>query len=183
MLRFRSGRAGWRTWLLIFCSIAVLGGWAEAGEGKGTKRKNKPKETGDSPSPAAENLSTVPLPIGQEAKGVVLPDFDADGHLRGRFVAGTAKRIDNQNMQLRALKMLTFTPENSPDLEVEMSDSMLNLQTRLLKSQQRTTVRRSDFTIAGDAAEFDTVQRKGTMVGNVKMVITNVAHLAGKEGQ
>nr|MBA2585317.1 hypothetical protein [Chthoniobacterales bacterium] len=63
---------------------------------------------------------------------------------------------------------------------VEMSDSMLNLQTRLLKSQQRTTVRRSDFTIAGDAAEFDTIQRKGTMVGNVKMLITNAAHLAGK---
>ena len=44
----------------------------------------------------------------------------------------------------------------------------------------RTTVKRADFEIVGDTMKFDTVNRKGTLVGNVKMVITNVAGPAGK---
>lgn len=180
MLRFRSGRSGRWTAPLALCSLAFLACSVEAGE-KGGKHRNKPKAAEESPEPRSESLSTVPLPIGHEAKGLVLPDFDADGHLRGRFEAGIAKRVDDQHMQLLALKMTTFTPENRPDLQIETSDSLLNLQTRVLNSQQRTTVRRTDFTIAGDSMQFDTIQRKGTLSGNVKMVITNSARLTGKE--
>ena len=60
----------------------------------------------DSPSPKAEaspkspsSLASMPLPIGQEAKGLVLPDFDLQGKMRGRLEAGTAKRTDADLMQ------------------------------------------------------------------------------------
>jgi len=39
-----------------------------------------------------------PLPIGHEAKGLVLPDFDSEGHLRGKFEAGIAHRIDQEHI-------------------------------------------------------------------------------------
>jgi len=51
------------------------------------------------------------------------------------------------------------------------------LNTHVLSSPQRTTIKRADFEIAGDTARFDTAARQGTMTGNVKMVITDQSKL------
>ena len=79
--------------------------------------------------------------------------------------------------------MTTFTPENATELLVDMPASTLDLNTRVLTSHQRTSVTRSDFHIAGDQMSFDTVARKGTLVGNVKMVITDQSELRKKPGE
>lgn len=130
------------------------------------------------PTPAPN--SQVPLPIGHEAKGLVFPDIDEQGHLRGRFVAGTAKRIDQDHMEFRDLKINTFTEDNKADLEVAMIDSTLDLNTRVLSSGQRTVVKRSDFEIVGDKGRFDTAGRQGTVMGNVKMVIKDANNFSAK---
>jgi len=131
-------------------------------------------------SPGEQNLTNIPLPIGHEAKGLTLPDFDANGHLVGKFEAGTARRLDEEHVVFQKLKITTFTPENQLDLQIDMHTSVLNLKTRLLTSQERTTVRRADFNIAGDSVQFDTNTRTGRLIGNVKMVITDQSHLMGK---
>ena len=182
---FRSGRAAhWRAlvWLLsmsiLICAHSV---WAAGkSEGKGTKKKKKDLTALASASPGEQNLTNIPLPVGHEAKGLVLPDFDANGHLVGKFEAGTARRIDQENVTFQKLKITTFTPENQLDLQIDMHTSVLNLKTRLLTSQERTTVRRADFNIAGDSVQFDTNTRTGRLIGNVKMVITDQSHLMGK---
>ena len=125
------------------------------------------------PSPGEQNLTNIPLPIGHEAKGLVLPDFDLEGHLRGKFEAASAKRLDEEHIGFHSLKITTFTPENKPDMTIQLSDSVLNLKTRVLSSNDRTTIQRADFNIAGDSVEFDTNTRTGKLVGNVKMVITS----------
>ena len=102
----------------------------------------------------------MPLPIGQEAKGLVLPDFDLTGRMRSRLEAGVAKRIDADHMSFTGMKMTTYTPENTVDLLIEMPSSLLDLNTRVLVSHERTTVTRSDFHISGDQAEFDTSRAK-----------------------
>ena len=76
--------------------------------------------------------------------------------------------------------MTTYNPGNKTDLNIDMSDSVLNLKTRVISSQQRTTVRRTDFRIDGDTMQFDTTTRQGTLVGNVKMVIIGQSHLMPK---
>jgi hypothetical protein len=58
-----------------------------------------------------------------------------------------------------------------------MADSVLDLNTRVLSSPQRTTIKRADFEIEGDTVRFDTAARHGTMTGNVKMVITDQSKL------
>ena len=58
-----------------------------------------------SASPGEQSLTNIPLPIGHEAKGLVLPDFDAEGHLRGKFEAGTAHRIDQEHVGFEQLKI------------------------------------------------------------------------------
>jgi lipopolysaccharide assembly outer membrane protein LptD (OstA) len=110
----------------------------------------------------------------------VLPDFDADGHLRGKFEAGTAHRIDEGHVGFEQLKITTFTPEDQQDLRIDMSTSVLDLKTRVLSSKARTTIQRADFNIAGDSVEFDTNSRTGRLIGNVKMVITDKSHLTAK---
>ena len=165
MLPFRSGRAGNGALLplvaLVLCACAAF-----AASPSPSPRKADDKES------KGNSLTRIPLPIGQEAKGLVLPDFDTEGRLRARFEAGTAKRLDTENVEFRSLKMTTFTPQSAPDLQVEMPLSSLNLETQVIESRERTTITGRDYTIAGDTMRFDTVARKGTLVGNVKMVIT-----------
>ena len=110
----------------------------------------------------------------------MLPDFDGEGHLRGRFEAGTAHRIDQEHIGFERLKITTYTPGNQPDLQIDMHTSVLDLKTRVLSSQERTTIHRADFNIAGDSVYFDTNTRTGRLIGNVKMVITDQSHLTAK---
>jgi hypothetical protein len=134
-------------------------------------------------SPGEEGLSNVPLPVGHEAKGLVLPDFDARGRLRAKFEAGTGRRVDENHMSFDNLKITTYTPQKQTDLQIEMQKSMLDLKTRVLSSKEKTTVIRSDFNIVGDSVEFDTVSRTGRLIGNVKMVLSSKSHLMEKREQ
>ncbi len=188
MLPFRSRRV--RRWSavisllsIVLWSILASAGPALAGKGKAGKKK---KQTLAAPAPSASgggSLTNIPLPIGHEAKGLVLPDFDLEGHLRGKFVAGTARRIDQEHIGFQDLKITTFTPENQLDLEIDMHTSVFDLKTRILISQERTTVRRADFNIIGDSVQFDTNTRTGRLIGNVKMVITQQSHLMEKANE
>ena len=193
MLLSRSGRSasspqrvrpmadwGWSLWLLlILFSIAVAAGHVFA-QSKGHKKKQTRAGVAPSVSPGEQSLTNIPLPIGHEAKGLVLPDFDGEGHLRGRFEAGTARRIDQEHVGFEHLKITTYTPENQTDLRIDMHTSILDLKTRILSSQERTTIQRADFNIAGDSVQFDTNTKTGRLIGNVKMVITDQSHLTGK---
>jgi hypothetical protein len=182
MLLFRSDRSHrWRTLVSIWSILllAILSVPALAKE-KGRKRLPSPSP---GKSPGEQSLTNIPLAVGHEAKGLVLPDFDIDGHLRAKFEAGKARRIDEEHIGFQSLKITTYTLENTPDLMIEMSDSVLDLKTRVLASKERTTIKRADFDIAGDSVEFDTNTRMGRLIGNVKMVITDQSHFTGKAGQ
>lgn len=178
----RTSRCGFRAIcvLSILLSLVILVADASA-QSKG--RKGKPRgKAAPSASPGEQSLTNIPLPIGHQAKGLVLPDFDADGHLRGRFEAGTAHRIDEEHVGFEQLKITTYTPEDQQDLRIDMSTSVLDLKTRVLSSKARTTIQRADFNIAGDSVEFDTNTKTGRLIGNVKMVITDKSHLTAKPG-
>jgi len=182
MLPFRSGRSAYRGWLVWLLSVALsvlISAPHLAGQSKGRRKKAR-STAPPSASPGEQSLTNIPLPIGHEAKGLVLPDFDGEGHLRGRFEAGTARRIDQEHMGFERLKITTYTPENQPDLQIDMHTSVLDLKTRVLSSQERTTIHRADFNIAGDSVYFDTNTRTGRLIGNVKMVITDQSHLTAK---
>lgn len=152
---------------------------ALCGQSKGRKKKGGGAATAGK-STGEPSLTNIPLPIGQEAKGLVLPDFDTDGRLRGKFEAGTAHRVDLEHVGFQELKITTYTPQSETDLQINMRTAVLDLKTRILSSQERTTIKRSDFNIAGDSVQFDTNAKTARLIGNVKMVITNKSHLTGK---
>src|SRR5713226_4632310 len=186
MLPFRNGRSG--NWGLavgllsiLFLSIVLAIEPAIAAKPKGKKEKLL------TPTPTAsageQSLTNIPLPVGHEAKGLVLPDFGIDGRLRGKFEAKTARRIDEEHVGFQDLEIMTYTRENRPDLTIDMHTSVLDLKTRILSSPERTTIKRADFNITGDSVQFDTNTRTGHLVGNVKMVITQQSQLMGKENE
>jgi hypothetical protein len=184
MLLFHSGRSArwsWFVWLVPFLLLIAVPASHLFAESKGQKKKQaravRPRGSSE------QSLTYIPLPIGHEAKGLVLPDFDGEGHLRGKFEAGTARRIDQQHLGFQHLKITTYTPESQPDLQIDMQTSVLDLKTRVLSSQERTTIQRADFNIAGDSVQFDTNTRTGRLIGNVKMVITDRSHLRGKTNE
>jgi hypothetical protein len=166
----------WFASVLIFVVIVAP---QVSGQSKGRKKKAGTSATAGG-SPGEQSLTNIPLPIGHEAKGLVLPDFDGDGRLRGKFEAGTAHRIDQEHVGFQHLKITTYTPQSQPDLQIDMKTSVLDLKTRILSSQERTTIQRSDFNIAGDSVQFDTNSKTGRLSGNIKMVITDKSHLTGK---
>jgi hypothetical protein len=183
MLLFPSGRfapCGWLVSLLsILLPILITAAHVSA-QSKAHKRKPARGAASPTVSPSEQTLANIPLPIGHEAKGLVLPDFDGEGHLRGRFEAGTARRIDEGHVGFEHLKITTYSPENQPDLKIDMHTSILDLKTHILSSQERTTIQRADFNIVGDSVQFDPNTKTGRLIGNVKMVITDRSHFEGK---
>jgi len=175
MLPFLNGRAGRVIFLGLLTILVAPVDFAQ--QSKKHKKTKGEESSSESATASPELTSKVPLPIGHEAKGLVLPDIDENGHLRGRFVAGTARRVDENHMQFRDLNITTFTDDNQIDLQIAMADSVLDLNTRVLTSPQRTTIKRADFEIVGDTVRFDTAARHGTITGNVKMVITDQSKL------
>src|SRR6202045_872219 len=158
---------GFASCLLSILFLLVLLALEPALAAKPKPKKDKKLLTATpSASVGEQSLTNIPLPIGHEAKGLVLPDFDLEGHLRGRFEAESAKRLDEVHIGFHVLKITTYTPENQPDLTIELSESILNLKTRILTSNERTMIKRADFKIAGDSVEFDTNTRIGRLVGH-----------------
>src|SRR5881227_192556 len=174
-------RRAFSFWLVSVLMCVVIAAPQAPGQSKGRKKKAGKSATAGG-SPAEQSLTNIPLPIGHEAKGLVLPDFDGEGHLRGRFEAGTARRIDQEHVGFQHLKITTYTPESQLDLQIDMHTSVLDLKTRILSSQERTMIQRSDFNIAGDSVQFDTNSKTGRLIGNVKMVITDKSHLTTTPG-
>jgi hypothetical protein len=182
MLPFRSGRAGFSRASSAFLLLALLSCAALAGEKVATpevaakSKKARPKP--------GEGVTNIPIAAGHDAKGLVLPDFDLKGHLRGKLEAGVTRRLDDDRVEFKGVKYTTFTPEKeTPDLEIIMSTSVFNLKTQVLTSSERTTIKRSDFEIAGDKVQFEMLTRKSTLAGNVKMVVHGKPRVAGNEGE
>ncbi len=182
MLPFRNGRADCAfIFILAAVQISLLAADAVAQKsGKtGGKKKGGKANSSATATPTPPPSAQVPLPIGHEAKGLVFPDIDEEGHLRGRFEAGTAMRVDQNHMEFHDLRITTFNDEQKQDLMVEMSQSTLDMDTRILSSPTVTRIRRTDFDVIGDRAEFDTVKRQGTISGHVKMTITDAQKFSG----
>lgn len=166
---FRSARLS--LLLLLVGSCVAFGG---------DRKHRKPTPTPGSRSQQEDvGLKNIPLTVGHEAKGLVLPNYDSKGHLLGRFEAATAARLDEDHVRFTNVKLLTFDEKEQPDINVDMTDATLDLETRIIVSKQRTKIKRTDLEIAGDTMSFNTMTREGTLTGNVHMTIYNQKEIAG----
>jgi hypothetical protein len=119
-----------------------------------------------------EDAALSSLPENETYYGLHLPHFNMWGKLLMLFDAKSAKRIDQRDIEMQDLK-IEIHNDDGTTFHVEMAHSVFNLDTHVLKSDTPTTIRRDDFVITGDKAEFDTKQRTGRMEGATKMIINS----------
>jgi hypothetical protein len=189
MLPFRSGRAGIVSALAAFLLLFLLSCVVFAAD---KKSKSAAKTASPTPNVAApkkptrpkpeEGIKDVPITEGHDAKGLILPDFDNHGKIRGKLQAGVTRRLDEQNVEFQGVKFVTFLPETeTPNLEIVVNKAVFNLKTQVLTSNVRSTVKRSDFEAAGDTMRFEMLTRQSTLEGNVKVVVRGKARTPGEE--
>ena len=190
MLPFRSGRAGFVSALAAFSLVILLCCAAFAAEKKPSKSEGKKTPT---PAPALtpakktrpkpdEGIKDVPIPEGHDARGLVLPEYDIQGRLRGKLQAGVTRRLDAQNVEFQGVKFTTYIPETeTPNLDITVDKAVLNLKTQVLTSNVRATVKRSDFEVSGDSMRFEMLTRQSTIEGNVKMIVRGKARTPNEQ--
>jgi hypothetical protein len=182
MLPFRSGRAGLSGAPFAFLLLLLLSCVALAADKTAKPTPPPLPQKKERPKPQ-EGITNVPIPTGHDAKGLVLPDFDPKGNLRGKLEAGVMKRLDDERVQFETVKFTTYNLEKQIEMEILMKTSIFNLKTQVLNSLERTTVKRADFEVSGDTMQFEMLTRLGTLTGNVKMVVHGKVRAAGNEGE
>lgn len=180
MLPFPSGRAGLSGASSSLLLVLVLSCVSLAGKNTPSPAPERPAK-GKEPAKSEEGLTNIPIATGYDAKGLVLPAFDLEGHLRGRLEAGVTRRLDADRVEFKDVKYTTYTEAEVQDLEIVMTTSIFNLKTQVLDSPERTTIKRADFEIAGDTMQFEMLSRKGILEGNVKMVVHGKARVPQQE--
>ena len=126
------------------------------------------------PQKSKESSIDLPAPVGEEMKGITIPQYDADGTLRMKFSTETARKMDEHNVEMNDLK-IEFFEKDGKDIVVTVPHALFNLETKLLIADTTTTLKREDFDMVGDSATFDTAKRFGTMKGHVHTEIRNGA--------
>jgi hypothetical protein len=142
-----------------------------AGEGK-----KKPKETPKGSSEDKKESEILRnIPDDQTYHDVTIPNMGPGGKLLSRLKAKKVKRLNDRNFEMGDLTVEIFNKDGST-FHVQMPHSVFNIDTRILTSDTPTTIRRDDFTINGDKAEFHIKEKFGRVIGNVKMVIFNTGN-------
>lgn len=117
----------------------------------------------------------IPIAKGNDAKGLKIPFFNLDGRLQMTFNIGLASRLDDDHLQMEHLQVETFDDKGVSEMTIELPRSVLDVQTRVLSTEEQVTIRRSDFEITGQKMQFNTDTKQGKLAGNVRMVIFNLA--------
>lgn len=156
----------------LFALLVPIAGALAAPEATPTPAQ-KPKPTPKvSTEREKEDAVLGSMPLNQPITGLRIPNRDPNGNLLMLLDAQSAQRIDDRNIELRGLTLEINNTDGSA-FHVQMEHSVFNLDTRILTSDTPTTIRRNDFVIDGDRAEFHTKEKFGRVIGNVKMIIYN----------
>lgn len=177
--------------LLAGCFAVALG--AEAQEQGGKKKPHdkdkteakskKDKKKGDADKKTDEETKAkeakrmpFPLPVGHGGKGLAIPYLDGTARKTMNFEIGTAQRLDEDRVEMGDLKIETYDEASNPEMTIDLPISQVNLTTRVITTDKHVEIRRDDFELTGEGMEFNTITREGSIKGNVRMLIYNMAN-------
>ena len=121
--------------------------------------------------PRGEKMD-LPIPVGEPITGIKIPQYDEEGKLSMTLMAGTARKIDEEKVELNNLKV-KFSDKEEKEIVVEIPHALLDIESKMLVSISKTMISREDFDIEGQNAEFDTVSRTGKFKGPVRASFRN----------
>lgn len=152
--------------LLVFAFLLSL---PLSGFAQDPKAPDKAQEE-SSASTTADTKVSIPVAEGQDVIGLRIPHFNENGELILQISAETARRLDDDNVEMETMRV-EFFDEDRERMEIVVAKSQFNMESRILTSDTPATISRRDFTIEGDTLEFDLAEQVGKMQGSVKMTI------------
>jgi hypothetical protein len=108
--------------------------------------------------------------------GVRIPSF-ANGTLSSMIEADSLTRLDDQRLFAENLAIELHGAQPKDKVDIDLISATFNMDTQILRSAERSKVRRADFELEGDSLIFDTATSQGRMTGNVRMTIFDPAAL------
>lgn len=124
---------------------------------------------------------SLPLPEGQDSKGIIIPYTDGTGKKTMLFNIGVGRRIDENHVKMSDLMIETFNESGESEMTISLPSSILDLNSRVITGDESVTIKRSDFEITGKAMEFNTETKQGRIKGNVKMIIYDLSEETGED--
>lgn len=136
------------------------------------------------PTPAATPVLkplNVPLPIGQQAAGIKIPQFNLSGQILSQLMAGNIQRVDEEFLRIKELKLDLFDEGGKSEFVINLPASLFSVKTRILTSEQPVYIKHKDFDLTGAKLEFNTATRKGRLLGPVTMKIRDIERFSDKK--
>ena len=131
-------------------------------------------------APPLKPLS-VPLPVGQESKGIKIPQFNLTGQVLSQLLAGKVVRVDDEFLKIQELKLDFFDDGGKNEFRIDMPVSLFSTRTRIITSDEPVFIHHRDFDLTGAKLEFNTATRKGRLIGPVTMKIRDLDRVSGKD--
>jgi hypothetical protein len=123
------------------------------------------------------------IEVGQDARGLRFPVFNEAGILQMYFVIEVATRIDINHMEMSSVQLQTFTNGKDPEMKIDMKNAVLDLNTRVVTTNEPVLIRRSDFVLSGSGALYNSATGDSKVQGKVRMEILDGGFgLTGRTG-
>jgi hypothetical protein len=131
-------------------------------------------------APPLKALS-VPLPVGQESKGIKIPQYNLTGQVLSQLLAGKVLRVDEEFLKIQELKLDFFDDSGKNEFRIDMPASLFSTKTRVITSEEPVFIHHRDFDLTGAKLEFNTATRKGRLLGPVTMKVRDLDRVSGKD--
>jgi hypothetical protein len=121
------------------------------------------------------------IPEGKKNLKVHIPGFDSTGRTSSLVTAATMTRVNPQELFCEIMRIDLYSKEPKDNVRIDLKTGTYHMDNKLLTSNERSKVSRSDFQIEGDSMQFDTVNSQGRMTGNVQMIIYDTSSFSAKK--
>ena len=119
------------------------------------------------------------IPEGLKNVKVKIPGF-TEGRPSSLITAETMTRVNANELFCEGVIIHLYGKTPKDNMRVDLKTATYHLDTKMLVSNDRSKVARTDFTVEGDSVVYDTTTSSGVMKGHVHMVIHNASRMAPK---
>ncbi len=120
------------------------------------------------------------IPEGFVNRDVVIPSFDEEGKKTSELQAATLTRIDEEHLQAVQVTIDLLADDPAQNVRVDLPSALFNLNDRILRSGERSTVTRNDLETSGDTLVFDSKTSIGSMTGRVRTLIFDTSAVSNE---
>lgn len=126
--------------------------------------------------PSGELSLTQVLPLGALNREIHIPAFDESGRKSSDLRAASAVRVDDEQLLANEVLLDWHGSKPGEQMQLRLPRAFYNLVTQMVRSPQRSEVRRRDLQTSGDQLVFDSRRSTGSLVGRVRTLLFSASN-------